>query len=147
MQELDEIGNRLLVIYDGHCSLCNGLVRWLLPRDEQDRLRFAASDSPAVAQLIKRHANLLGPNGIPGTVLVIRHPLQADELVWVRFKATLAVLRELPQPWPAIAATLGWIPNFLSDPIYRLHARWRGRIWGRLATCPLPAPEDRDRFL
>jgi predicted DCC family thiol-disulfide oxidoreductase YuxK len=42
---------------------------------------------------------------------------------------------------------LGWIPDLLSDPAYKLIARWRYRIWGRLEICPLPAPEDRARFL
>lgn len=144
---MDGIGNRLLVVYDGHCGLCNGWVRWLLRHDRRDRLRFAASLSPAVAPLIERHAELLEPNGIPGTVLVCRHPMQADEQLWVRFKGTLMVLRELPQPWPAVAMLLGWIPGFFADPAYRLLARWRYRLWGRLEVCPLPAPEDRSRFL
>jgi predicted DCC family thiol-disulfide oxidoreductase YuxK len=147
MKGMDGIGNRLLVVFDGYCGLCNGLVRWLLHRDKQDRLRFAASASPAAAQLIERHAELLEPNGIPGTVLVFRNPLQADEQLWVRFKGTLVVLRELPQPWPTIASALGWIPDFFSDPIYRLNGRWRYRIWGRLECCPLPAPEERAKFL
>ena len=147
MKEMEGIGNRLLVVFDGYCGLCNGLVRWLLHRDKQDRLRFAASASPAVAQLIERHAELLEPNGVPGTVLVFRNPFKADEQLWVRFKGTLVVLRELPQPWPAVAVVLGWIPDFLSDPIYRLIARWRYRIWGRMESCPLPTPEERAKFL
>ena len=147
MKEMDGIGNRLLVVFDGHCGLCNGLVRWLLRRDTQDRLRFASSVSPVVAQLIERHAEVLEPNGISGTVLVFRNPLQADEQLWIRFKGTLVVLRELPPPWPIVAMVLGWIPDFLSNPIYRLNARWRYCIWGRLESCPLPAPKDRTRFI
>lgn len=147
MDGIPELGNRLLVIFDGHCGLCNGLVRWLIHRDNQDRLRFAASVSPAVAQLIERHANLLEPNGIPGTVLIIRHPLQADEQLWIRFKGVLIVLRELPQPWPIVAILLSWIPDFLSDPLYQLNARWRYRIWGRLEYCPLLTAKESARFL
>jgi predicted DCC family thiol-disulfide oxidoreductase YuxK len=145
--ELDGIGDRLLVIFDGRCVFCNGWVRWLVHRDKEDRLRFAAFASPAVVPLIERHAELLELNGIPGTVLVFRNPLQADEQLWIRFKGILVVLRELPQPWPAVASALGWIPDFFSDPIYRLNARWRYRIWGRLESCPLPTVEQRARFL
>jgi predicted DCC family thiol-disulfide oxidoreductase YuxK len=144
---MDGIGNRLLVVYDGHCGLCNSMVRWLLRHDRLDRLRFAASTSPAVTQLIERHAELFEPNGSPGSVLVFRNPLQAEEQLWVRFKATLVVLGELPQPWPTVASVLGWIPDFLGDPAYKLIARWRYRIWGRLESCSLPAAEDRARFL
>ncbi|MFZ1087440.1 MAG: DCC1-like thiol-disulfide oxidoreductase family protein [Terracidiphilus sp.] len=147
MKEIGGIGDRLLVVFDGHCGLCNGWVHWLLRHDKQDRLRFAASVSPAVAQLIERHADLLEPNGAPDTVLVFRNPLQINEQLWFRFAGALISLRELPAPWPAIAMVLGWIPYRLSDPAYRLVARWRYRIWGRQESCPLPAPEDRARFL
>ena len=147
MKEMDGIGDRLLVVFDGHCGLCNGWVRWLLCHDTQDRLRFAASSSPAVAPLLARHAELLEPGGVPGTVLVFRNPLEPGEQALTRFAATLALLTELPRPWPAVAAALRWIPSFLSDPLYRLVARWRYRIRGRLESCPIPAAEDRARFL
>jgi len=144
---LNDIGDRLLVVYDGYCGLCNGWVRWLLRRDRRDRLRFAASHLPAVAPLLARHGEVLEPGSALGTVLVFRHPLEAGEQLPIRFAATLAILRELPRPWPAVAATLGWIPRFLTDPVYRLVARWRYRIRGRLESCPLPTPEERARFL
>jgi predicted DCC family thiol-disulfide oxidoreductase YuxK len=147
VNELIALGDRLLVVFDGHCGFCNGSVRWLLRRDRRDRLRFAASSSPAVVPLLARHAELLEPGGVPGTVLVFRNPLEAEEQALTRFAATLALLRELPRPWPTVAAALRWIPSFLSDPLYRLVARWRYRIWGRLESCPIPSPEDRARFL
>ena len=147
MNGLNELGDRLLVVFDGQCGFCHGWVRWLMRRDRHDRLRFAASSSPAVAPLLARHAELLEPGGVPGTVLVFRYPLGAGEQPLTRFAATLAVLRELPRPWPAAAAALRWIPSFISDPLYRLIARWRYRIWGRLQSCPIPAPEERAWFL
>jgi predicted DCC family thiol-disulfide oxidoreductase YuxK len=147
MAEPLEIGDRLLVVYDGHCGLCNGWVRWLLRWDRRDRLRFAASQSEKAAGLLARHAEALEPGGTPGTVLVFRNPFDQREQPLTRFAATLAVLGELPRPWPAVAAALGWIPEFLSDPVYRLVARWRYRIWGRLESCPMPTDEERGRFL
>lgn len=147
MGELNDIGDRLLVIFDGHCGFCNGWVRWLLRRDRRDRLRFVASQSTKVAALLARCPKLLDADGAPGTVLVFRYPLQPGQQPSIRFAATLALFRELPRPWPAVAAALGWIPRFLSDPAYRLVARWRYRIWGRLESCPLPTAEERARFL
>ena len=147
VSELGEIGDRLLVVFDGHCGFCNGWVRWLLRRDRRDRLRFAASSSAAIAPLLARHADLLDADGVPGTVLVFRHPLQAGEQALTRCAATASLLRELPQPWPTVAATLRWVPRFLSDPLYRLVARYRYRICGRLESCPIPTAEERARFL
>jgi predicted DCC family thiol-disulfide oxidoreductase YuxK len=69
------------------------------------------------------------------------------ERVLARSEAVLALLAELPRPWPAVAAALGWIPRPLRDLGYRLIARWRYRIWGRLESCPVPTAEERKRFL
>jgi predicted DCC family thiol-disulfide oxidoreductase YuxK len=155
----DEIGDRLLVIFDGHCGLCNRSVRWLLVRDSRDRLRFVASESPKIAGLLERHglsANLAERNstvrpepvpGIPSTILVVQDAGGPTERVLIRSDAVISILRALPRPWPAIGKALGWIPRPLRDLGYRLIARWRYRIWGRLESCPVPTAEERTRFL
>jgi predicted DCC family thiol-disulfide oxidoreductase YuxK len=147
VSDLRDLGDRLLVVFDGNCALCNGWVRWLLRRDSDDRLRFAPSSLPSLAPLLARHAYALDASGAPGTVLVLSHPMQGAEKLFVRWAATLAVFRALPRPWPAVAALLRWIPNFLADPAYRLVARSRYRIWGRLDSCPIPTAAERNHFL
>jgi predicted DCC family thiol-disulfide oxidoreductase YuxK len=136
------------VIFDGHCGLCNGRCEWLLRRDLRDRLRFAAAQSPQVAGLLARHGiGSPDPESGPATILVVRDSGGPAEQMLARSEAALAVLRELPRPWPAVAAALGWIPRPVLDLGYRLIARWRYRIWGRLENCPLPTAESRTRFL
>lgn len=148
MSGSDEIDGRLLVIFDGHCVLCNGMVRWLLRRDRRDRLRFAAFDAENVADLLARHGiQLSGPQVSPSTMLVVKDFNRATEEILVRSDAALAMLRELPRPWPAIAAALRLIPRPVRDLGYRLVARLRNRIWGRLKSCPRPTAEERTRFL
>ena len=147
MQESLENSDRVLVVFDGHCGLCNGWVRWLVRRDRRDRLRFIASQSAGFLPLLSRHVTALELDGRPDTVLVFHTPLETGEHPLTQLAATLAVLRELPRPWPVVAAMLGWIPRFLSDPVYRIVARWRYRIWGRLERCPLPTAEEKRHFL
>src|SRR5271157_771360 len=117
MNSFGELDGRLLVVFDGHCGLCNRAVRWLVRRDSGDRVRFAAFESEKVAEML------------------------------VRSDAVVALLGELPRPWGWVAVGLGWIPRALRDVGYRLVARWRYRIWGRLESCPIPTPEERKRFL
>jgi predicted DCC family thiol-disulfide oxidoreductase YuxK len=143
-----EIGDRLLVIFDGHCGFCNRAVRWFLRRDRHDRLRFAASESPKVAGLLARHG--MGATDLassPNTMLVVRDPDGPAERVFVRSDAALALLRELPRPWPGVGVLFGWVPRPVRELGYRLIARWRYCIWGRLESCPIPAAEERTRFL
>jgi predicted DCC family thiol-disulfide oxidoreductase YuxK len=148
VNDLDEVGGRLLVIYDGHCGLCNRSVRWSLARDRADRLRFVASDSPKVAGLLARHGFIAEPHQEgPGSILVVRNAGRPTEQLLLRSDAIVALLGEMPSPWPALAVWLRLAPRPLRDLGYRLVARSRYRIWGRLATCPIPTAQERGRFL
>jgi predicted DCC family thiol-disulfide oxidoreductase YuxK len=148
VSDLENIGDRLLVIYDGVCGFCNWSVRWCLTRDRNDRLRFVPSDSPKVARLLARHG--LDPaiaTGSSGTLLVAQSLDCPAERVLIRSDAVLTILQQLPSPWPGFAAILRIIPRSLRDLGYRLVARFRYRIWGRLDACPIPTVEERARFL
>jgi predicted DCC family thiol-disulfide oxidoreductase YuxK len=148
VSELDNIGDRLLVIFDGHCGLCNRSIRWFLVRDRRDRLRFVAYESPKVAGLLARHG--LDASAValdPNTILVALALESPAERLLLRSDAVLALLGELPSPWPTLAAVLGWVSRPLRDLAYRFVARCRYRIWGRLDTCPIPTAAERARFL
>jgi predicted DCC family thiol-disulfide oxidoreductase YuxK len=100
-------------------------------------------------------AGLLARQGIdapdsesgPATILVVREFGHSSEVVLVRSEAVLALLAELPRPWPTVAAMLRWIPRPVLDLGYRLIVRWRYVLWGRMAQCPLPTAENRVKFL
>jgi predicted DCC family thiol-disulfide oxidoreductase YuxK len=143
----DHLGDRLLVVYDGYCGLCNASIQWLLRRDRNDRLRFAPSNNTALAALLAARPVTPDSDGAPGSILVVRQPFSPHPQVLVRSRAVFAALRVLPFPWPAVAIVLGLVPAFFADPLYRLVARWRYRIWGRLDVCPLPTPAERAHFL
>jgi predicted DCC family thiol-disulfide oxidoreductase YuxK len=148
VSDLDNIGDRLLVIFDGLCGFCNLSVRWFLRRDRQDRLRFVASDSALIAGLLVRPG--FDPDiatGNSGTILVAQALDTPGERLLVRSDAFLAILCQLPAPWPAVAACFRLIPRPLRDLGYRLVARWRYRICGHLDSCPIPTAEERARFL
>jgi predicted DCC family thiol-disulfide oxidoreductase YuxK len=148
MNNIAELGDRLLVIFDGQCGLCNRVVRWLVRHDQRDRLRFVASESTSVAGLLTRQGiDAPDSESGPATILVVREFGHATEVVLVRSEAVLALLAELPRPWPSVAAALRWIPRPVRDLGYRLIARWRYVLRGRLAQCPLPTAENRVKFL
>jgi predicted DCC family thiol-disulfide oxidoreductase YuxK len=149
MDELIIPGGRLLVIFDGHCGMCNAAVQWFLRRDRFDRLRFVASTSPKVASLLERHGiDPAEAESDSGSVVVAQALGTPHEHLLTRSEALLAILQQLPDPWwPAIGATLRIIPRPLRDLGYRLVAWSRYRIWKRLDACPIPTAEERMRFL
>jgi predicted DCC family thiol-disulfide oxidoreductase YuxK len=140
----DSLADRLLVVYDGHCGFCNRSVRWFLARDRNDRLRFAPSESPMVAELLNRNGiNALAPN----TMLVVESPGGQQERVLGRSDGVVLLLRELGGQWRLSAALLQLIPRSARNFGYTVVARLRYRIAGRFDTCPLPTAEERRHFL
>lgn len=148
MNDLHQIGQRLLVIFDGRCGFCNGSVRWFLRRDRRDRLRFVASESPVAVELLARHgADALETSTGPGSILVACQAGSHHEELLSRSTAVLALLAQLPGVWPAVAATLRLIPRPVRDAAYDFVARNRYRLRGRLEVCPIPTAAERERFL
>jgi predicted DCC family thiol-disulfide oxidoreductase YuxK len=145
---MNNLGDRLLFIFDGRCGLCNRSVCWFLKRDRLDRLRFVPSESPKVAGILARHGlDAAAAAGNSGSILVLRDADKPTERLVTRSDAVLALLSQLPFPWPTVAGALRIIPRPLRDLGYRLVARYRYRIWGRLEACPIPTAEERGRFL
>ena len=142
--EFPTLGDRLLVVYDGYCGLCNRSIRWFLKRDLFDRLRFTPSDSTAVTPILARH----GIDALsPSSLIVIENPGNPSERILTRSTGVLAMLSQLPTPWPTCATLLGVVPRPLRDLGYRIVAALRYRLVGRYASCPIPTPEERRHFL
>ncbi len=45
-----EIEGRALLLYDGVCALCNGVVQFFLKHDKLEKLRYAHFKAPLVAR-------------------------------------------------------------------------------------------------
>ena len=132
-----------LVLYDGLCGFCNGSVRWLIERDAEARLHYAALQGETAAALRARHPEI--PNELDTIVFVEASP--DGERVFVRSAAIFRVLRELRAPWRWLAPLRWLLPSALWDVAYRAFARRRYRWFGRLEACPIPPPELRARIL
>lgn len=131
-----------IVLYDGVCGLCNGFVRFILPRDPAARFRFASLQSAFGRALLARH----GRDARDLDAVYVVTSRGGGERVLAKSEAVLHVLARLGWPWRAgaIAAPL---PARLLDAAYDLVARSRYRLFGRHDACPLPAPEWRGRFI
>lgn len=132
----------MIVVFDGHCLLCNGWVRFLLRHDRAARLRFASIQGREGQALLARAG--LEVAGLDTLLLVDDAAEGAPS--WQHTGAILRVLWALGWPWRI--ATLGWIiPAPLRDAAYRAVARNRYRLFGRSEACMLPDPALRQRFL
>src|SRR6476660_9125998 len=85
---------RAVVLFDGVCNLCNGFVRFVIPRDPLGHVRFAALQSEAARRL-------MAPTGVtPGDADSI--VLVEGERAFVRSEAALRIARQLRFPWPLL---------------------------------------------
>ena len=140
---MNALKSNSIVLYDGVCGLCNGLVQFLLKRDRRDRLRFASLQSEFARVVVKRHdAN---PDDLD-TVYVVMDHNQPKERLLARSDAILRLASEIGGIW-GILAVGRFIPKSLRDALYKLVANNRYRVFGKYDTCMMPDPSQRAKFL
>jgi predicted DCC family thiol-disulfide oxidoreductase YuxK len=127
-----------VILFDGVCNLCNGLVSFVIARDPAGRFQFAALQSDAARQLLGA-LTTIAP--LPDSLVLVE-----DGRVFTRSAAALRVARGLRFPWP-LAYGLVVVPRPLRDWVYDLVARNRYRWFGRRDLCLIPTPDVRVRFL
>lgn len=131
-----------IVLFDGVCAFCNAGARWVAARDPEFRFAFAPLQGDTAAALRARHPEIPRES----ETLVLVEAVSGGERVTLRSRAVLRVLADLDTPWRHLAL-LGALPVALTDLVYRCVASLRYRFLGQLDACPLPAAEERDRFL
>jgi predicted DCC family thiol-disulfide oxidoreductase YuxK len=131
-----------LLLYDGVCGLCNGLVRVLLAVDRRRRLSFAPLQGQTAARLAERHGFATDGDSM---VYVRYFGLEGEHAV-LRSEAVILSLADTGGLATA-ARLLRVLPLGLRDPLYDWVAVRRYHWFGRHDECPLPPAEHRFRFL
>lgn len=127
-----------IVLYDGICNLCSGVVAFTLRRDRRGILRYAALQS----DIGKR---LLFENGfaqeLPDTFILIE-----NGRAFTKSSAALRLARHLGGGFRLLSGLL-IIPRPMRDAVYTFVANNRYRWFGQRESCMLMRPEYRERFL
>ena len=114
---------KALVLYDGYCALCNGVVRFVAPRQRDGALEFVSLQSEQGQAQLKRCG--LSTTELDTFVLV------EEGACHVRSTAALRLSRHMRFPWP-LAYSFALVPEFLRNPIYNWVARNRYKWFGRI---------------
>lgn len=130
--------DRPIIVYDGHCALCTGWVRFVIRHDRAGRFRLLAAQSP-LGQALYRHYGL-DATAFETNILI------ADGLPWFKLVGSVRMARGLGFPW-SLAGLLGLLPRRLGERLYDGVARNRFRLFGRHAACHRPDPAEAWRFL
>lgn len=125
------------VLFDGPCSLCQKSVRFILHHERSPVLKFASLQSDVGKQAFEKY-NL--PPETDAMVLI------EEDHVFTGSEAALTLCKYLKLPWRAFYL-FRMLPAFIHQPVYRWIAKHRYKWFGKDESCPLPDPEQAERFL
>jgi predicted DCC family thiol-disulfide oxidoreductase YuxK len=140
-----QIEGRDLILYDGVCALCNGVVHYLLKHDPRGRFRFIPQETALAQQLLSSKPDALQPE--KEGVILITAALTPSQRIYRRSDAVAHALTLLGGPSTFLGRLTRLIPRPLREFGYGLIARFRYRLFGRYPTCPIPTPDQRSRIL
>lgn len=127
-----------LVLIDGECNLCNGLVQFIIKRDKAGKFQYAPLQSP-VGQRILQAAGMKLTDF--DTFLLLE-----NDCLYTKSGAALRIMRKLDGAWPLLYGLI-IIPSTLRNGIYDRVARNRYRWFGRRDSCLLPTEDVKRRFV
>jgi len=127
-----------ILLFDGHCNLCNGWVNFIVKRDPNKTILFASLQSKAGRELLAEHN--IKQNYIDSLVFI------EEERFSVSSTAALRTLSYLSS-WESQLKLLLVLPRPLRDLVYRFVAKYRYKWFGRREQCMIPTAELRERFL
>ena len=127
------------MVYDGHCRLCTGGVRFIAERSRGRLLAFSAIQSPAGRNAVSVRGEATTSRE---TAIVLTH-----SGVLRRSDAVLHLLAFMPAPWPRIERALRCVPHAVREGLYFCIDTGRRHLIGRRAECMLAIPGIARRFV
>ncbi len=127
-----------IVIFDGVCNLCEFSVNFIYERDSKKKFTFAPAQSTQGRRLLEKYQINTDPLN---TVVLVK-----NGQAYTRSTAALEIAAELDSPWNLLQF-FSVFPQPLRDKAYDIIARNRYQWFGKKATCMVPTPEIKTRFL
>ena len=127
-----------IILFDGVCNFCNGMVNFVIKRDKSASLKFSTLQS-GTGQNLLTAKNFQGPD-LRSFVFIEKGEL------YTRSTAALKVCKYMNGLWPLMYGFI-IVPKFIRDGIYNWIAKNRYRWFGKKEVCMVPTPELQSRFL
>lgn len=136
---LDLPKNKKIILFDGVCNLCDSLLQFVIRHDKKDVFRFVALQSP-LGQKIVNHIGIQNKN-IDSVILYV-----PGVAYYYKSSAALEIARELGGFFH-LGTVFKIIPTVLRNYIYDYVAKNRYSWYGKKASCMIPTPELKSKFL
>jgi predicted DCC family thiol-disulfide oxidoreductase YuxK len=133
-----EASQKIIVLFDGVCNLCNGAVQFIIKRDRSQKFLFASLQSSFGKDQMRKIG--LDPLSLQ-SILVIE-----GNSIFQRSDAALKIASHLDGIW-SYFSILKFVPKIIRDGVYNLIARYRYSVFGRQDSCMIPTAELKTRFI
>ena len=132
------MNKQYIVIFDGVCVFCNGVVNFIIKRDPGSTFTFSPMQSEVAQSLIiKHHAS----REILNTLMLIK-----NGRCYLRTDAILEIAKDLSGFW-YLFTIFRIIPRPIRDFLYTLFAKNRYKLFGKRNSCMVPNENVRKRFI
>jgi predicted DCC family thiol-disulfide oxidoreductase YuxK len=130
--------NRYVVIFDGVCVFCNGVVNFIIYRDPRSIFAFSPMQSEVAQSLIKKHH---ASKEILNTLMLIK-----NGRCYLRTDAILEIAKDISGFW-YLFNIFKIIPRSFRDFLYSIFARNRYKLFGKRNSCMVPTENVKKRFI
>lgn len=120
--------NKDIIIFDGECNLCNGVVGWLMKFAPTDVFSFVPFQSPRGQELLQQHG--FPTQQLDTVILIDQHGSHTHSDGFLR------IISNIPR-WKRVAALLAFIPRMVRDYVYKLASRNRVKWFGQSQSCTI----------
>lgn len=124
-----------IILFDGVCTLCNSLVKFIIKRDNRKQFKFAPLQSEKGKSLLHKFQII---SEFPDTIVYIK-----NDRCYLKSDAVLRVLIDLGGVW-RLFFIFKIIPIMILNILYDCIAKFRYQIFGKESVCMLPSPDIRD---
>ncbi|KAA1247687.1 thiol-disulfide oxidoreductase DCC family protein [Aquimarina sp. RZ0] len=120
--------SRGMIVFDGECNLCNGVIGWLMRFAPQSIFQFIPFQSPKGQELLKK--NGFSTKRLDTVILIDEKGLHTHS------DGFLQIVSKIPK-WKRIAALLAFVPRMIRDGLYKLASRNRVKWFGQSQSCTI----------
>lgn len=117
-----------LIIFDGECNLCNGVVGWLLKFAPKDAFQFVAFQSHYGQELLLQYG--FPTEQLDTVILVDAHGVNTHS------DGFLKIISKIPK-WKKASVLLGSTPRTFRDFVYKTASRNRVKWFGKSNSCTI----------
>ncbi|WP_456424654.1 thiol-disulfide oxidoreductase DCC family protein [Lutibacter sp.] len=135
---MNNFNNKLIILFDGVCNLCNSSVNFIIKHDTKEQFLFASLQSDAAKEILLQFSTK--------KLTVDSIMLIEGKNIYEKSSAILQISKHLNSGYKVLYGFI-IIPKFIRDWVYDIIAKNRYKWFGKKEKCMIPTPEIKNRFI